>query len=411
MWLRKLGLLVLLGTLLGSCALAQTPARTPVEVQFVSVSGVSLPALSSGEPGEGFLLYYLLNRGPERPSLVVHLTTRAADKVARAEVYQAPPELTYVPLTGRGRNLRVATGPILSLEARGGWWVREGRVNYNLDVQVDGPVYAMWGGGYTPEEGFTRWTARVAPGEPAVRIRVRDPNEDGVPDWDWRSLLPKFIGNGYLRTNYPERKCESPLQQHRGLSPLWPFVAAKGHFEQPVGHLYPPIVMNWQQGKIVYFSEIVTARNQNCSYTIYSQFPLKPGRLNRLNFEHPFAFYDLSGEGQGHPNLILRTERFPAGDPYFVKNRLNPRDLMAVRYSWRHGVGDWRWDYKVEVLGFHPYEEETPIAGGEITVDAPSYEAFPAWVTERRWPVTTLFTSRTPTTARAKASTTGLPAA
>lgn len=385
---------LLLLLVLSVYATAQSTAQNTtqnVSVQFVSESGVSLEALSAGEPGSGFLLYYLPQRGPERPSLVVYLSTSATQNVARAEVYQAPPELTYVPVTRQAVTLQVNVpiGPILTFEAEGGWWVQGGRVNYNLDISVDGPIYAMWGGGYEPETGFSRWTAEVELGEPAVEIKVRDPNHDGVPDWDLRSLLPRFVGKGYLRTNYTERKCDSPLEHHSGPSPLWPFVAQDGHFEQPVGRLYPPIVVDWQRGKIIYFSEMVTARNQNCSYTIYSQFPLRTDRLNELNFEYPFAFYDLSEQGEGHPNLILRTERFPAGDPYFVKGRTAPKDLMAVRYSWRNEVGDWRWDYKVEVLGFHPYKEETAIAGGEITVDAPSYETFPTWVTERSWPVTT----------------------
>jgi hypothetical protein len=65
------------------------------------------------------------------------------------------------------------------------------------------------------------------------------------------------------------------------------------------------------------------------------------------------------------------------------------RDYEFIRYSWRNDVGDSHWDYKVEVLGFYPYDFETPIAGGDTLVDAPPYDEFPAWVVERSWPLVT----------------------
>jgi hypothetical protein len=368
-----------------SLVLAQSSDTGRIEVRFIG--DTSLEGLSRGESGEGSLLYMRPGADSDRPALVVRLSRQPGADLAVAEVFDAPPGQNYVPINIRGDRLILdpSLTPTIAIKALGGWWTRDGMVNYNLDIQVNGPIYAMWGGGYDVKTGPSSWTALIKPGEPAVNIKVRDPNQEGIPKSDLRSLLPAFPGHGYYRTNYAERKCSSPLNIDRGVAPPWPYVAQVGEFEQPVGKLQPPIVVDWEKGRITYFSELVTVRNQNCSYSLYSLNSLTPGTVNQPNFETPFAFYDLSGQGNGRPNLILRTERYPAGDPWFT----NTHDFQTIRYSWRETVGDWRWDYKIEVLGSHPYTFQTSIAGGDIVIDAPDYESFPRWVIERNWPVVT----------------------
>jgi len=65
------------------------------------------------------------------------------------------------------------------------------------------------------------------------------------------------------------------------------------------------------------------------------------------------------------------------------------QDFETVRYSWSDEVGNGTWDYKVEVMGNHPYTHQTSIAGGLATIMAPIYDAFPKWVIDRKWPVVT----------------------
>jgi len=383
---------------LSSPVLAQGSLLKVDHVEFRYLGEVSLEQLSSGRAGQGFLLYYPSQHGHELPSLVVRLSKQPESEVAVAEVFGAPPGMSYVPvrISNNTVTLDQMLSPTITIQALGGWWMRDGLVNYNLDIQVNGPVYAMWGGGYDPESGPFGWTAGIKAGEPAASIEVRDPGLEGVPKWDLRSLLPSFPGEAYYRSNYAERKCKTPLEIDLGVSPLWPFVAWTGGYEQPNGALRPPIVVDWQKGKITHFSELVTVRNQNCSYSLYSITSLVPGEMNQPNFETPFAFYDLSGQGEGYPNLILRTERFPARDPWSIGLDLKaqrgqpvPKDFETVRYSWRNAVGDGFWDYQIEVLGFHPYTFTTPIAGERISIDAPAHEHFPQWVIEQNWPIAT----------------------
>ena len=223
--------------------------------------------------------------------------------------------------------------------------------------------------------------------EKFVEIQVRDTDHDGLPDWDFRKIIPPYKGYGFLRTNYTEKKCDYPVELDPGISPLWPFVAFDGGYEQPINMLRPPIIVDWQTGQIKIFSEIVTARNQPCSYALYTLDSLQQETLvQKTDFESPFAFYNLSGEIASYPNLILRTEHYFENNFWIWGN--NP-EWETIRYSWRNAIGDQLWDYKVEVLGFNPYNYETSIAGGTLIIDAPSYEQFPSWVLENQWPVIT----------------------
>jgi len=287
--------------------------------------------------------------------------------------------------------------PTIRIEAHDGWWVRDAKINYNLHVGIRGPVYSMWGGASDEKFGTFGWTRDVLPGEPTVDVEIRDPEGKGFPQWELRQLLPDFGNWGYYRTNYAERRCSSPLTIVPGLPTEWPFVSpAQVGFEQPVGQLLPPIGVDWNAGRITHFSELVSVRNQNCSYSFYSINPLQKGVINDLNFETPFAFYDLSGRGNGLPNLILRTERYPANDPFSTgldrdvqQGEILRRDLQTIRYSWHNDVGDQTWDYKVEVYGTYPYTSTTAVAGGSYTINAPSYEEFPSWVVQRPWSLVT----------------------
>ena len=375
-------LLVLLACLPAAGLAAAQDAPAP-QTAVYETGEATWAEMLSGSPGEAYLVYHLPDRGPERPALVVRLSKAAQGSAAVAQLFDAPQGQAYAPfsLLLQGRpGIPEGSAPAITLTAPDGWWVRDGIANYNLDIQVDGRgIETMWGA------GLTRWHLFIEPDAPNARIIVRDTNADGLPDWDWRTMLPEFETRGDLRTNYAERKCDSPAALVPGASPQWPYVALEGDFEQATGTFRPPIVVDWATSRITTLSEMVTVRRQNCAYALYSIDRVLPGPRNSPDFETPFAFYDLSGTGAGYPNLILRTGRAilaagPDGAP--------TRQTQAIRYSWSNEErGDGTFDYKVEVLGLHPYESETPIAGGRVLIDAPPYEAFPQWVIGRSWPV------------------------
>src|SRR5690606_20692725 len=125
------------------------------------------------------------------------------------------------------------------------------------------------------------------------------------------SALEHFRGEGVYRTNYAERMCDSRLQYGPPADELWPYISAESvdrsrlrtgpSFEQPAGVIEPPIRVDWKAGRVVTVSEVVPVRNHPCTYAVYSLESLSLGVKNDLNFEAPFAFYDLSGTGSLYP--------------------------------------------------------------------------------------------------------------
>lgn len=376
---------------------AQDTDPNALSLQYVGQ--VPLADLMGGAVGRGVLIYRRAGLPQDQANLVVRLSKADDRAPARAEVYDAgglnTKALPLRGLNGQGTLPTLPAGlrPVVTLTAPDGWWVRAGTPTYNLDARVLGGIEANWG-------------ARLAaePPDPYItQIRVRDPRGEGRPLWDLRQrqfTVPKPRPSslqGRLNVNYAERTCDSPVRRTLGLTPAWPYLRlGDGGYEQPIGELRPPIVFDPKRGRVVTFSELVTVRNQNCSYAFYSIAPLKSGVLNHPDFEVPFAFYDLSGKGQGRPNLLLRTERYPAGDPYSVgldsdvqRGQPLPEHFSTIRYSWRGAVGDQFWDYKVELMGSAPFTARTKIASGAYTIDAPAYSDYPKWAVAQTWPVVT----------------------
>lgn len=379
-----LALLCVLGLVTVTTASAAQGGAVPLVATYTS-GQMSLDEILAGAAGEATLLYYISDAGPEKPTLIVRLTKEDGASDAMATIFDVPPAMAHVPVKFMDGYPVVpdTLSPTITFVAHQGWWVRDRLVNFDLDIQVNGPIMTMWASG-----GDRGWSSLLSYGEPNARIIVRDTDGDGLPDWDWRTMLPEFPDRADYRTTYAERKCATPLRMDEGPLSAWPFVAANSDygFEQKTGILRPPIVVDWEAGRVRIFSEIVTLRNQNCTYGMHSIERVLPGQLNSPNFEVPFAFYDLSGEGVGYPNLLLRTQRHPENDRWLGGGTA---ENQRIRYSWRNDVGNWHWDYKIDVMGFHPNTSETPIADGAAFIDAPSYEEFPNWVISKAWPVAT----------------------
>ena len=78
----------MISTLSSGRALAQAANDPPVAVRFVGAT--SLDSLIGGGSGSGTLIYYLAERGPQHPSLVVRLSKAAGASGRLAEVFDAP---------------------------------------------------------------------------------------------------------------------------------------------------------------------------------------------------------------------------------------------------------------------------------------------------------------------------------
>jgi len=322
-------------------------------------------------------VYYLRSRGPEHASLVVLLENRPGD--AEAEVFQAPPGRTWLTLRHLPRT------PALRLTAIGGWWVRHGIPNDNLDVIV----YAHIRGIEPP--GFYRYVHTAGP---LFYIESRA-NAHGIPVWvaDWR--LVATPGHGFPSFGYVQRECATPLRRQSSLSPEWPYVTNTGTFAPAPGVIPVPIIVNLRQAHVVGLANLLSTHFENCIYAFNSYAPVPEHGVGTPDFESPWGFYDLSGRGHGYPNLIVHTfYSYPGevqlGRLLHAKGPF-PKAPAAedIRYSWADHVGDLLFDFKVDVYGHYAYSGHVALAGGQLMVTVPSYHAWPDWVTTKRWPVAT----------------------
>ena len=60
-------------------------------------------------------------------------------------------------------NIILYLSPPLIVESRDGWWLRVSLPSYNLDIQVWGPIYAMWGASQDPNSGTQGWLSEYGP--------------------------------------------------------------------------------------------------------------------------------------------------------------------------------------------------------------------------------------------------------
>ena len=380
---------------------AQADEPSPIEYEFFSDTGITLAELSAGTFGSGTLRITHTAYEQNLTKIIIQLSNDSEG--AHALVYDNAEQTISRALNWLEEQeaIDAVRSPAIEMHAPDGWWVRDGVVNYNLDIVLNGAITAMWNAGSRDDPEQAGWLNALPANsiDPTTRIQVRDPQQEGHPLWDLRQIIPPFPGEGYLRTNYAERQCAPAASVAATVVPEWPYITPEpigDGFEQPPEQFVSPIVIDWSRGIVTNFSELVTVRNQSCSYSLYSIRALVEGEVNQPNFETPFAFYDLSGENNGYPNLILRTEHFAAREPWSLGlradnqgRRLTPDPFQTIRYSWLTESGRTEWEYKVEVMGTYPYTETTSIAGDRYEIKAPDYDSFPEWVLEREWPVIT----------------------
>jgi hypothetical protein len=283
------------------------------------------------------------------------------------------------------------TGPAWSarVTAPDGWWIRDDQVNFNLTVEVDGPVRATFG----PDITYTRM---ILDGTPDALVSVADSDRNGVPDRDVRRLLmPLPSLDGYYRANIMvnEGNEDLPLQY----SILWPYLgstaaALRGYnptvveaFSGRGGRGYgivrnyhenpAPLQVEWGRSKLQYIGEFVPSRGGEQQWFVYSLAGTAPGRATPTNFESPFAFYDLANDRDGIPELAIRHVYYAPNDPFYVSGTVK-HAIRIVRYSWDQDNNQ-SWDYKLGLISRSSAISDT-IALGDVTINALPYRALPA---------------------------------
>lgn len=104
----------------------------------------------------------------------------------------------------------------------------------------------------------------------------------------------------------------------------------------------------------------------------------------RVDFEAPFAFYRFDPSHDLYPNLVIRSDIWPADGPFGPPIADAQRTAMRMTWTGRQ-AGLWR--YSLTVAG--PHAPESTVKVGDVTVQAVPYRQLPVWVAGQVWPAVT----------------------
>lgn len=291
--------------------------------------------------------------------------------------------------------------PTVRVVAPDGFWEKDGKPNFNLDVSVDGPVMAAFGAQF--------YLARLkSDGRVDFQIQVRDADLDGRPDYELIRAgqdVPRNV-NAYLSelmvnsghdevpiTNYVVWRLvgTAPGEENgfkSGTLPAPLFTAPAGTsfgYVKNYGESFPPIQVDWEHSRIRFVGEFVASRANEDNWFIYSFSPFGPGQPNYADFENPFAFYDLAGDKDGRPELQIRLEHYGPNDARMNGGRFS-QPLQDVRYSWDQFNSN-KWDFKVDLIGRRAID--TLVKFADFDVRTVPYNDLPTWVLDGRWDAVT----------------------
>jgi hypothetical protein len=271
-------------------------------------------------------------------------------------------------------------GPTIRVVSLDGWWQRDNKVNFNLYLEIDGPVRASF------TSPAVRWRSApagslpsMADGDPDVTILVRDVDNDGRPDYDLRQVL----STSAIWTKYGtelvvnSRDSEAPIID----SLFWPYLGGLTGYMKRNGESMPPIQLDWSPGRISLVAEFVASRGGDSNWFVYSFDRFGAGEDVYANFENPFAFYDLASDLDGVPELAARSEYYGPLEPIFPGGLL-PHPIENIRYSWDQD-NDGAWDFSVNLIGRHPISKVVTFP--EFAVQTVPYDEFANWIIEHEW--------------------------
>ncbi len=262
---------------------------------------------------------------------------------------------------------------------------------FNLDIFVDGLVRAQFGLGefqngiwnsFLPDDV---WEQVRTDGKIDYVTRVRDPDQDGHPDYFFTQNylpIPKNWGTLRLEMAYNPFDDEAPPIDG---ALFWYLLGNPTGFTQNYLENPSPLQMDWTHSKIISLTEFVASRGNDHNCFIYSIAQFEQNQLNLPNFENPFCFYDLADDLDGYPELQARIGYFHPHDRHWLFGKYDEAVGM-VRYSWDQD-NDGFWDYKVDLAGRNEITQIVEFP--EFSLKSLPYDHVPHWITENAWDVVT----------------------
>lgn len=269
-------------------------------------------------------------------------------------------------------NITESHVPTVRALTAGDWWLSDQTVNFNVTLEIDGPVVASFAVGnwvetYVKNDGILDY-----------KITIDDPDLNGRPNSHIvQFYLPVDEDWTFLRTALMVNEADDEPQMEGSV--FWPFLGDQLYgFEKPRFESPPPIQVDWEQSRILFVGETVAGRANESSWFIYS---LKrfgdPQSKHFANFENPFSFYDLANDDDRFPELIVRHAILGDQDEISAS-----QVTQAVRYSWDQDNDNFL-DFKLGLFGGEI--TTTTLQFGNVSVDTIPYLQLPYQVMEESW--------------------------
>ncbi len=262
--------------------------------------------------------------------------------------------------------------PTVTVVAKDGWWIDGDKINFNLDMSVDGNVLAT--------EDTYIFIKRIK--HDAIvdfEFKVRDYDSDGFPDLEWvKTFYPgsdsDHVGRAIIHGTTTKR---SPTQGYG----FFPFVRSQPSTLDLYTEMPAPIWIDWTAAKVAKIGEFVSSRWGGNTWFIKSFAPMEGSQPYALDFENPFGFYDLAGKNDGYPDLQVRFDQYPPNDHFYLQGRF-PKSRQLVRYSWDIDHSQ-TWDYSLHLIGRH--QIDSVVEFPDFSVKTIPYEDMPYLVTGHKW--------------------------
>jgi hypothetical protein len=278
------------------------------------------------------------------------------------------------------RSIRVTESegrPTVLVTTKQGWIREDGGINFNYDITIDGSVEGMI-------DASSLYLDRLKnDGKTDLTVHVRDIDNDGRPDYEWRQAYPPLAEeDGFYHTSVMVNNADDEPPIADAL--FWPLLgdSATGFIKGGYGNTSePPINVDWQRSKINYLVESVASRNRPHNFFVYSIRRVTEGKLNDVNFESPFAFYQFSPQGRNFPDLALRVA-------YYPENEVAPDlPIEQVDFSWRQEPSNLydqpNWDYRLGLLGHNPHQGQIDLP--DFSLKLTPYAQLPRWAVDNDW--------------------------
>ena len=257
------------------------------------------------------------------------------------------------------------------------WWHADGSSSAKVTVTVDADVTVFDIQSYYA-------SLILNDGQPDFEVEIVDANMDGVLDYELRRVLlgpPEWWTTARALVHVNRHGVPRPRLEHYVFWPLLGDIKQLVREDQYYNIPLPLLLMDWESSHLKRVAGPFWYYPHESGWNIYSARRIQKNTLNYPNFENPFAYYDLAGDRDGWPELVIRSEYADAHDVVFLEGRFQ-EPIQMMRYSWDQD-NDNGWDYSLCLVGRHTQNDVVSFA--DFSVCTIQYERYARWVTEQLW--------------------------